>query len=240
MSYRKKRPRSAMHQPRSFKGYGAGWTKKKAPRPQGAYAPESKFVDTSVSATIPNPADMTGAEMDPTTVNCLNAVPIGNTESTRDGRKTWLTRLNIRGVVALAQQANLSSGLDAQIVRVVVLQDTQTNGAQFNSEDVYASLGAANLNVHAWRNLKFAKRFTILKDHQFILNPKAVTWDGTNMEGSSVKATFKWNIPLNIPVIYTDTTALISSISDNSLHVMAWTIGLTCVLRYASRVRFTG
>ncbi len=195
---------------------------------------ETKFIDyTYASAFV---ATMTGAEADPTTADSLSAIAQGDGESNRDGRKCTLISLHMRGHVQLDPVTG-SSASSPKIMRVIVVWDTQTNGTQLNSEDVIL---AATHVEHGFRNLQFSKRFRILKDATFTLNPLAGAGDGTADDFAAVNRSFKWNFKLGIPVIHKGTTAVVANITDNSLHVIAFASDINCALRYESRIRFVG
>lgn len=201
---------------------------------------ETKFIDYTFSAGVV--ATLTGAEMDPpgagaqTTPGSISAIAQGDGESNRDGRKCTLTSLHIKGDLRIgpAAGATLQS---ASIVRVAVVWDTQTNAKQLNAEDVF--LAATHIE-HSFRNLQFSKRFKILKDATFVLNTLAGAGDGAANDSADVIKNFKWNFKLNIPVIHKSTTAVVASITDNSLHVIAFSNNTAATLSYESRIRFVG
>lgn len=200
---------------------------------------ESKFLDNTFSGALS--ATVAGGEMDPnaagaqTTPGCISGIAIGTGESERDGRKAFLTSVHVRGDVSIPAATALTAG---SINRVALVWDTQTNGAQLNAEDVF--LAASNVE-HSFRNLQFTKRFKVLKDQTFTLNPTLGAGDGTANDTGGYTQPFNWNVNVAIPVIFSGTTNSITSISDNSLHMVGFTsAGGTVNLRYESRVRFTG
>ncbi len=199
---------------------------------------EKKFLDGTFQVAIV--ATVAGSEMDPpgagaqTAPGTLSAIAQGDGESNRDGRKCTLTSLHLKGDVTLSPTSSDGTG---KIVRVMIVWDKQTNGAQFNAEDVFLS----NTNVeYSFRNLQFIKRFAILKDQTFVLVPQAASGDGTTGENVGDIKKFNWNFNFRIPQIYKGTTAVIANITDNSLHIMAFANATGTVLSYASRVRFFG
>lgn len=185
---------------------------------------ENKFIDTFRTGATLGVA-WAGGEEDPTE-NCLNAIAQGDGESNRDGRKCTLTQLNIQGRVLF----NPAASDDARFVRVIVVWDTQTNGAQLNAEDVMDD--GANKSQQ-FRNLQFAKRFRVLADLKFMFN---------QFEGSKIQEqTFNVYKKLpNIQVIHNGTTGTVSTVTDNSIHIIACASGTLCTLTYNSRIRFVG
>ena len=122
--------------------------------------------------------------------------------------------------------------------------DTQTNGAALNSEDVFKNqAGSARLAASPLRNLQFTSRFKVLEQHQATLKDPFFGYDGTNLERNGFDVPFSFYKKLNgLRVTYSGTTAAISNIIDNSLHIIAYTTStdLTPLLYYQSRLRFRG
>lgn len=201
---------------------------------------ETKFIDYTYS-DVPT-ATITDAEADPpaqgaqTAPGCISAIAQGDGESNRDGRKVVLKSLHIRGAVILIASADATLN-DGRTIRVIVVVDTQTNGVQLNAENVIL---AATHVEHGFRNLQFSKRFRILKDHTFEINALAGAGTGAANDSPATVKKFMWNFPLNIPVNHTGTTAVVASIADNSIHVIAFASGDGVTLAYESRVRFVG
>lgn len=201
---------------------------------------ENKFIDYTVSGSTIADTN-TGAEQDPATANSISAIAQGDGESNRDGRKALINSVLIRGSVLLQGLGSVSTVQEPVVVRVALVLDQQTNGAQLDSEDVF--LPATNVE-HAFRNLQFTRRFRVLRDKTFVLNPQAAAGTGSVNDTSPVITAFNWFIGnLKIPVTFTDTTAVVANIMDNSLHVIAFTSSISAglvLLNYQSRVRFTG
>lgn len=202
---------------------------------------EKKFIDYEYDAVIVE--TVAGSEADPATALSLTATAQGDGESNRDGRQVRLLSCHLRGEVQFDPLDQATPGL-AQCVRILVVLDKQTNGAQFNAEDVLADPANADLDVHAFRNLQYTQRFRVLKD--FTVRQPAFTavWDSDSTLKAGAQVPFKCNIDLgNMPVTYTGTSAAIASIADNSIHVLAiasTTSTGSATLKYISRVRFVG
>ncbi len=194
---------------------------------------ESKFIDSTFDNGIV--ATVTSAEADPAG-GSLAAIAQGDGESNRDGRKCTLTSLHMKGQV----QLNSTSGASSQqpgVARVIVVWDTQTNGAALSSENVMTD---PTHKEFAFRNLQFFKRFKILKDQTFTINPAAGAGDGGVNDFGAIMQNFNWNFRFRIPVIHNGTTAAITTITDNSLHVIAFASSTLMTLRYEARTRFVG
>lgn len=205
---------------------------------------ENKFYDTSlVGSAIVSAATMAGLEKDPGTVNCISAPAQGDGESNRDGKSIKLLSVHVNGMVTAARQADQTAADGSSECFVALVLDTQTNGAQLNSEDVYTNPGAdASLCSHPLRNLQYSKRFKILKYKIFTLQNPTMAWDGTNIEQSGIQRSFRMDTRLNLPVTFNATGAGVSSVVDNSLHIIAGTNGtqLVPLISYNARVRFVG
>lgn len=199
---------------------------------------ETKFIDNTYSAAIVG--TVAGSETDPnaagaqTTPGTISGITVGTGESNRDGRKYNITSIHVKGDVALGADASVVNG---ETVRVALVLDTQTNGTQLNAEDVF--LAASNVE-HSFRNLQFTKRFRVLKSQTFACNPQAAAGNGTANDTARITYPFDWNVKTDIPVICSGTTNSITSISDNSLHMVAFSSGTNSELKYESRVRFQG
>lgn len=206
---------------------------------------EHKFLDTSrIGASITAPTDSTGGELDPGTVNCINAVAQGDGSSNRDGKEYIIDSVYIYGVVGMAAQADQTVPDLMPAYFIALVLDKQTNAAQLNSEDVFTNAGAsANTAPTPMRNLNFAKRFKVLWTHSDQFPPMTISWDGTNIEQTGQQRLFKCFLRnLNIRVLTSGTSANVTDIVDNSLHVIGYTSTTSPALTisYNARIRFRG
>jgi len=204
---------------------------------------EYKFVDQIKAGTLVV-ATAAGAEVDPATTACLNAVAEGDGESQRIGRKYTVTSVHVQGAVYRQNRNAQAEVGDANFVKIALVLDTQTNAAQLNSEDVFISAGSGAL---AFKNLQYAKRFKILHQETIDVQPGAPSWNGTaaQLETGGYNCSFQINKKLNLPVLCKGTSANVTDITDNSLHMIAMAnlsaanaSGIEIV--YSSRVRFVG
>lgn len=214
----------------------------------GYLGQEKKYLDTERQIAIANGYDWTGAEADPTTVNCLNAVAQGDGVTQRDGNKYCITEIQIKGTIQVNPQANQTT-LDAPpLVFLALVQDKQTNAAQLNSEDVYTNPSSGSLagQANPFRNIQYSKRFKVLRSERIEFPPLPVSYDGTNMEVGGLQRSFEWYIKLKKP-IYVEckgTSANVTDIVDNSLHMLAVvdqaSTSTAPIMTYNSRIRFYG
>lgn len=205
---------------------------------------EKKFYDTSFSAAAMSAAtDATGGEYDPVTALCLNVPAVGDGEQNRDGKQIIGKYIEIKGRLNLPVAANQTAAPEQSQAMVAIVLDTQSNGAQAQSESVFKNLGAtANLAPLSLRNLEYAKRFRILKQELFIFPAPQMSYDGTNIEVGGQSRDFTWYIPLgNMQINFNSgTTSAISALNDKSIHVMGYTSNAAVTIAYNARFRFIG
>lgn len=209
-------------------------------RTAGFLGLENKFYDTGIENTA-LVATTSGAMMDPTpTVLCLNAVPQGDGESNRDGRKIVINSIRVKGSVSGTTRAALGAMPAGLSYRLILVQDTQTNGAQCSSAQVLQD-NTLGEDWQSFKNLEYEKRFKILRDITDVVNVTATIPDGTNT-GSVGYGTKNFDIYLkcDIPVIFTGTTEAIANVVDNSLHVIAIGQSANMNMSYQSRIRYRG
>lgn len=205
---------------------------------------EVKFYDTALTATAMSAAtDATGGEYDPSVTSMISTPAQGDGEQNRDGKQIVAKYVQIKGTLNFPAQANLTTGVGPLRAMVAIVLDTQSNAAQAQSETVFKNLAATALNApDALRNLEYSKRFKLLKQDLFILDPPPITYDGTNVESDGVTKSFDWYIPLNNLKINfnSGTTASIANVVDNSIHVMGFANNATITISYNARMRFVG
>lgn len=176
---------------------------------------------------------------DPDTANCLNGIAQGVTQSTRDGNRYLIKKIQIRGEAWLDNELTQSTVPNGETVRIFVVHDQQTNGALCTGANVISTVGFA---VNSFRNLEQSSRFKVLGSknlnmHYLTAVNNAVA--DTVSYGGEVRS-FDFEIPCHIPVQCTATGATVAAIADNSIHVLAATDGSRANFRYTCRVRFIG
>jgi len=188
----------------------------------------------------------TGTEHDPDAppnVNCLFAPTLGDENSQRTGRKTFLKSMRIRGRITIPAQT-LQTGIpDAPlIVRVIVYQDMQTNAAQAQGEDVIAG-DSATIAIEMFQNRANFGRFRVWKDKTFTLQNPAMTGTSASYEMNSIVREFKMTLKPKVTTNYNATNGgTIADIVDNSFHLIAncSSIAMAPVIQYRCRSVFTG
>jgi len=208
---------------------------------------ERKFYDNGIAATnIASPTDASGGEMDPSS-GTIGTPAVGDGEQNRDGKQLAWLYLDLNGIINIPSQEDVANPPGAVSVYLAVILDTQTNGAQLNSEDVFKNTaGSALMAACPLKNLLFGPRFRILKAKTFQFNFVQTSVEGDNLHSTTGQQTiFRWYIPLRgLKVNHNaGTTASIANVIDNSLHVIAYSsnsVSQAPTLSYNSRVRFVG
>jgi len=210
-------------------------------RSGGYIGQEVKFIDYEYSGATA--ITVAGSEADPATALSLNAIATGDGPSNRIGREVDVRSIHVRGYVQFSafKQAAITN-YDSYFVRLLVVQDTQTNAQQLNAEDVVVDPTNAALEAVTPRNLAFVKRFTVLADKIVRMPPTAMAWDGSDLNFQGARVPFEIFRKCPMRVTFQGTTAAIGSIADNSIHVIciAANNAIEATLFYYSRCRFVG
>lgn len=212
------------------------------PRTGGFLGIETKFLDLEFTSTA-LVTGVAGGEHDPTG-NCLNPVAQGDGESQRDGRKYNITSVHLRGRIDFDKQESVTAPESDSIVFIALVHDTQSNGAQMNAEDCYVDPTSTTLCVNTFRNLQFQKRFRVLGTRRITFGPELVNEGAVNLfanRGLSKLWSMNVNFKKPIQVLCNGTTGNVNTITDNSLHLLAWRHSSRPVnIEYFSRLRFIG
>jgi len=244
---RARRPRDARHiRTYTYAAYRALMN----PRIQGLLGMEKKFFDTAIQTTPVVTTDAwANGVYNPVTVftgsDCVSTPSVGPAANQRVGKQITLKQLYLRGSMHLAPNVDAAYVPGQTSAFLAVVLDTQTNGAQTASDQIYYNpSGTIDGRVHPLRNLQNAQRFRVLKEEVFVFpNPTAVFNSATNKliyAGTGVE--FDWFLPLDLQVNFdNDTTATIANVEDNSLHIIAAANDDNGVhLTYSARIRYLG
>jgi len=201
--------------------------------PGGKGATETKYFDSQRTAiTVSEGTDWTGSEVDPGTLMTLVCPTQGAQINQRIGRKISVKKLRIRGVLTPAVRSDQADVLPPASYRIIVYQDTQTNGAQSQGEDVMKTPLSATTQAafSSFMSLANLGRFKILKDKTFregnsvAFNDAAAT--GSVINGGQIP--FKFNLAFKKPVVIHFNSSNggagdgdVGDIVDNSFHIIA-------------------
>lgn len=208
---------------------------------------EVKFYDTAYAITaIPLPTDASGGMADPSATSMISTPAVGDTSTNREGGQIFISAIEVRGKVEKAIVEAATGPTGGQTVFVALVQDTQTNGAQMNSENCFSNLvGTAASACDVMRNLNFRNRFKVLRQEWFNMSPITLTSSALNdFSESGQYKHFQWYIKLKQPIKVnfnstTPTVATIASVVDNCLHLISYTTTAGMFLSYNARIRFT-
>lgn len=216
-------------------------------RTGGALGVEKKFYDSSLAdKAITSTANMTGLLCNPSSTVLVTTPGVGDGYQQRDGKKIICKYLEVRGCVTIASaEAQVFLPVGGSVTIWIIL-DTQTNGVNLDTEDVFTNPHADVEGVpFALRNLVDGNsRFRILKQKTLNLNRMSFTQNATNdysWQGMSIP--FKFFIPLNNMVINFNagTTTDVANVLDNSIHIAAGkNVDSTVLMHYNARLRFVG
>lgn len=194
---------------------------------------EIKYFDTGrTQFNVAQGTTSAGFEADPATALCLNAIVKGYDANNRIGDKIKVVGIELSFVI----QKTYLAYYNANSCFVSLVLDKQTNGAQLNSEDVYTKTIATG-HPHWFRNPKYMERFVELESKLKLFNT-TTNFDGVTWYGGYEYDTFKWEIPMNLPVNYKGNAGTVADIADNSLHIIAHADFASLYCEYQSRVHF--
>lgn len=205
---------------------------------------ETKFRDSSFTGNLVAPTDAAGGEVDPATLLALNSIAQGDGESERDGRQVMVKSCYVSGSIHAPIANAAAASLDQPDIYVALVLDNQTNAAQLNSEDVFTNPSGAALGAaYPLRDLQYTKRFQVL-DSVLLTAPTRYAYNDAATTGTMSG----WTIPFKlswsglVQTNYVGTTAVVASIADTSLHVIAYSSSVSGApaITYNARVRFVG
>lgn len=149
----------------------------------------------------------------------------------RIGREIKVHKIKIRGFVNVPPQAAQAAADTSATIRLVLVQDMQTNASQMTSaqlfNDTYAG-GSINTTIHSFQNPNNFGRFRVLKD-------KFIVISNANLAGSPTAADvvqqglqrhFQFSIKFKkpVPVRFNATNGgTVADIVDNSFHIVCGT-----------------
>lgn len=225
-----------------------------------AQAGETKYFDcelsnSSISAVTTSWG--TGTRKDPgTTIDIgaaavatpltLCAPTVGSALNQRIGRKIHIRKIKIRGQIQVPAQSAQAAADNACKVRMLLLQDKQTNAAQYTAADVLNAASSAVTTVNSFQNPNGFGRFNVLKD-------KLITFGNVNMAGapsstdviqSGMIRDFKINYVFKKPVevnFNATNGGTVADIVDHSFHFMVGTqdAAYAPTVTYYSRVSYS-
>lgn len=235
------------------KGYGS------VARARGAAVTgEMKYFDTELSLSavpVVTTTWVAGTILDPsTTINlgdaavatplCLFVPKVSAALNGRIGRKVKVIKLKVHGFIQCSNQATQAAADPASLLRLILVQDTQTNAAQMTSAMLMNDAGAAATTLMSFQNPNQFGRFRVLKDKTIALqNPGGFNDAAGTGAINGILRHFKFSIKFRDPVMVNFNATnggTVADIIDNSFHILcgANLIGLAPALTYYSRVSY--
>jgi len=247
-SYGKKAGPSAGVQGPRMQG-GQFYARDAAPRmymartPGGQITADNHYFDTERSATTiaSNVASWTGSEYDPDTTAMLSLFnPIqGNDIASREGRKVFVKKIRVYGVLTVPTQSGATTADPEANVRIILYQDMQTNGTQSQGEDVIES-GNGSDAIHMFMNLKNLGRFKVWHDKFYVITQRNISGQGAGntIEQCGASRNFKISIKPNCYVNYNAVNGgTVADVVDNSWHIIANVQATSLATNIAYKVR---
>jgi len=195
-----------------------------------------------------------GAMVDPlTTINLGSAavlnplslcVPtVGAALNQRVGRKITIRKIKVHGTVSVATQSAQTTADQACKIRLVLVQDLQTNAAQMTAAQLFNNASGASTGINSFQNPNNFGRFRVLKDKMITLSNLNLAGDPAvpNVIQAGARINFKFAVTFKVPVqVHFNATngGTVADIVDNSFHIVAAAdnIAYAPELAYYSRV----
>ncbi len=168
-------------------------------------------------------------------VSCLTIVQ-GDGESERIGRKICVKKIGWRFEILKNTAGDL---LSADVVRVILYLDQQTNGA---TAAVSGDGGIVEADDYqTFLNLANKGRFKIMMDRTYDMNTFAGAGNGTANDSSPVLVTDSFYWKGAIPIEYDSgaATGVITTMRSNNIGVLLFSRGGLCTFGSKMRIRFT-
>lgn len=222
-------------------------------------AGEMKYFDCELAQTSIVACTTTwpaGTMQDPgTTINlgsaavptpfCLFAPTVGSALNQRIGRSVLVRKIKVSGALLTPQQSAQALADTACRLRLLLVQDTQTNATQMTAAQLLNDAGNGATTLSSYQNPNNFGRFRVLKDKLINLTNPNMTGSpsGTDIVQGSLVRSFKFSVNFKEPVKvqFNNTNGgTVADIVDNSFHIIcgASNITLTPVITYYSRVAY--
>lgn len=218
---------------------------------------ETKYMDSELQATAIAATTTTwvaGTILDPTTTINLGsaavATPLGLCQpivgaalNNRVGRSINVHKVKLNAVIGVAAiQAQASPSTSCKI-RVLLVQDMQTNAAQMTGAQLLNDAGTASTTINSFQNPNFFGRFKVLKDKTMKVSDLNLAGDAASADQASQKLCFKMHHRFKKPVlVHFNATngGTVADVIDNSFHVIAGcdSTSFAPQLAYYSRVTY--
>ncbi len=154
----------------------------------------------------------------------INGMTVGSGEQQRIGKQAVLSSVHVFGVIGSGQEDSSSTFHNSSVYEVMLVLDTQTNGAIFTAADLFETAAAGELGLRHW---EFISRFKILKKQNIwcdvATSETSVTAQMMLEQTKKVNLRYKFNPPLKVR--YKGTGGAISDIQDMAIILVIRNMG---------------
>lgn len=238
--------------PQQRHGYGS------VARTRGAgVTGEMKYFDCELQAAAIQAVTTTwisGTRLDPTTTinlgdaavanpSCLCVPKVSASLNGRIGRKIKVLKIKVNGTISVPEQAGASAADSATKIRLVLVQDMQSNASSMTPALLFNDAGAADTTICSFQNPNNFGRFRVLKDKIIQLGNASMTGAAPTIVQSGMKYPFKFVINFKEPITVNFNATnggTVTDIIDNSFHIIcgADNVALAPTLSYYSRCSY--
>lgn len=210
--------------------------------PPSSFRPELKYFDCGFSVALTPPANwntlavpMTSyMNADGSTVSAYTDAAIipsavGNGYGQVVGNKYLIKKVKVRGTLGRKSEASLAAtGAMPVRCRVLLVQDTQANGAQVDTATFMTDWGAGEACLNSFQAIASGSggRIRILGDRFVTLQPAIAGGDSTghtaSWEAKQVSFTKTWKKGLKVVIKSGASTPAIASLSDMNIFLVAY------------------
>lgn len=212
---------------------------------------EMKYQDTAFGPTqlVAITTDWSGTEVDPATTVSLGSAAVANPNNlcspvtgaaldNRIGRQIEVRKIKVHGFFNVAPQAAQAAADSGTKIRLVLVQDMQTNATQMQGEDLFGPATAnGSTQINAFQDPKNFGRFRVLKDKMFQISDLNISDNNAGQLFQNGKVVnFKMNVNFKTPVrvrFNATNGGTVADIVDNSFHMLAATVNASQAVNLA-------
>lgn len=230
------------------------------PRTRGAQVTgEMKYYDSENSGTAVAAVTTTwvaGTIVDPLTSVNLGAVAVANPLSLccptvgaalnqRIGRHIKVMKIKISGTIQCIPQTAQSTADANSIIRLILVQDQQTNSAQMTPAQLLNDASAIQSTIHSYQNPNNFGRFRVLKEKKYAIAnlnyAGSPTANDVIQAGQVIRFKFNHRFAKPVSVQFNATNGgTVADIVDNSFHIICGTtsVQMATNISYYARVSY--
>lgn len=209
-----------------------------------ALVPETKYFDVGINADV-TAAGTTWADTEVPADNYINSsgspaaytdsalIPsaVGSGYGQVNGNRYKLKKLRVRGHVSYANPTGGAVSAIPVAYRLLLVMDTQPNGAQAQGEDVLADFGTNLENLYAFKNTSSSSgRFRILKDLMGMLVPQTSV---NNASAATISTSFRMEpfsfqyvprTPIQVNIKSGNSTPTVAGLESCNIFMLAYAV----------------